>query len=118
MSDTAPDLDVVLRALANQHRREIVSALALQPLSIGQLAQRRGLSLPAIHKHITVLEDAGLVLRRKVGRANILTMDRGPLRSLQGWLGQFHAYWGTDAETLENYEESLRSDSAVIDQEE
>lgn len=96
-------LNSVFDALANSHRREIVHALAIQPRSISELADQRGLSLPAIHKHIRVLEEAEMVQRRKVGRTNYLAIERGPLRSLQAWVEQFHPYWGTDGETLENY---------------
>lgn len=94
-------------ALANPHRRAFVYLLGLQPYSISQLAQLRGLSLPAINKHITILESAGMVRRRKVGRTNVLTLDRSSLRALQAWLGQYHAYWGTSDESLENYDEYL-----------
>lgn len=96
-------LNQVFDALANEHRREIVYVLSLQPASIGQLASRRGLSLPAIHKHIKILEKAGFVLRKKVGRTNFLALNRDSLRVLQDWLMHYHAYWGTNAETLENH---------------
>jgi DNA-binding transcriptional ArsR family regulator len=102
------DLDRVFEALANAHRREIIYVLGLQPYSIHHLAELRGLSLPAIHKHIKILESAGVVKRRKIGRTNFLTLDRASLRGLQDWLAQYHAYWGTETETLENYEAFLR----------
>jgi DNA-binding transcriptional ArsR family regulator len=60
----------------------------------------------AIHKHLAILENARLIRRRKTGRTTYLTIDRQSLRSLQGWLAGFHPYWGTDAESLANYEES------------
>lgn len=101
------DLGRVFEALANEHRREIVRLLALQPRSISQLAELRGLSLPAIHKHVSALEDAGLVRRRKVGRSNVLALQRGPLQTLRAWVDDFHPWWGTDDETLENYATSL-----------
>ena len=104
------DLSPVFEAMANEHRREIIRMLALQPRSISQLARLRHLSLPAIHKHIRVLEDAALVRRRKVGRTNFLAIERGPLRDLHAWVEQFHPWWGTDAETLENYAGSLSND--------
>src|SRR5437870_7230462 len=112
MTEIPRDLDRVFEALANAHRREIVYLLGLQPYSIHHLAKMRGLSLPAIHKHIKILESAGMVKRRKIGRTNFLTLDRESLRSLQDWLGEYHAYWGTEQETLENYEASLRQQEA------
>jgi len=102
-TDVVDDLSRLFDALANEHRREIIRMLALQPRSISQLAQLRQLSLPAIHKHIRVLEGADLVRRRKLGRTNFLALDRKPLRGLQTWMEQFHPWWGTDEETLENY---------------
>jgi len=88
-------LDRLLDALANPHRRAIVMFLGLQPSAIHQLAQMRGLSLPAINKHIGILENAGLIHRRKRGRTNYLTLDPRPLRGLQAWVGEFHPYWGS-----------------------
>ena len=108
------DLDRVFEALANAHRREIVYVLGLQPYSIHHLADMRGLSLPAIHKHIKILESAGMVKRRKIGRTNFLILDRESLRGLQDWLGQYHAYWGTEEETLENYETFLSEKQANL----
>lgn len=101
-------LDNVFEALANEHRREIVYTLSLHPASIGQLAKMRGLSLPAIHKHIKILEKGGMVIRRKFGRTNFLSLNRNSLRVLQDWLSQYHAYWGANEETLENYEQYLK----------
>ncbi|UCG40163.1 MAG: winged helix-turn-helix transcriptional regulator [Acidimicrobiia bacterium] len=107
MAKEAQDLDEVFAAMANEHRRAVVLALALRPHSISELADRRGLSLPAIHKHVRVLEDAGMVLRRKSGRTNWLALRRVPLRELQEWTEQFNPGWGTDEETLENFAEHL-----------
>jgi len=100
-------LDKIFDALSNQHRREIVYVLGLQPCSISQLASMRGLSLPAIHKHIKMLEDAGMIVRKKTGRTNFLTLDRRSIRRLQDWLMQYQTYWGNDEETLENYSDYL-----------
>jgi DNA-binding transcriptional ArsR family regulator len=101
--DKGPKLDGVFDALANPHRRAILHALSLRPHSISQLATMRGLSLPAIHKHIVAMERVELVIRRKSGRTNILALNRAPLRHLQEWVGQFNPYWGDERETLENY---------------
>ena len=104
------DQNRVFDALASQHRREIIVALSLQPHSISQLAVMRGLSLPAIHKHVAVLENADMVIRKKIGRTNFLALKRAPLRQLQEWLGQFNPYWGNEGETLENYARHLGTD--------
>lgn len=109
-------LSGVFDALANEHRRGIVLLLALQPRSISQLAELRGLSLPAIHKHVRVLEDAAMVRRRKLGRTNFLALEREPLMRLQTWTAQFHAWWGAGSETLENYVEYLQRDQTQTEE--
>jgi DNA-binding transcriptional ArsR family regulator len=80
------DLDDVFEALANKHRREIIYVLSLEPCSISKLAFLRNLTLPAIHKHIEILEKGGLVTRRKIGQTNFLTLNPESLRGLQEWL--------------------------------
>ena len=104
------DLDNVFEALANKHRREIIYVLGLQPHSTSQLASMRDLSLPAIHKHIKILENAGMIKAKKIGRTKFLTLNRKSLRGLQDWLMQYHTYWGTSEETLENYAKYLQKE--------
>src|SRR3989344_5478863 len=96
-------LSDTFEALANEHRRSIVYRLSLQPASITQLANAEKLSLPAIHKHIKILERSKLTRRKKSGRTNFLALDRTALRALRDWIEQYHAYWGSNEETLENY---------------
>ena len=103
----SPDLDAIFEALANKHRREMIYALGLQPHSVSQLASMRDLSLPAIHKHIKILEDSGLIKAKKIGRTHFLALNRRTLLGLQDWLMQYQAYWGNNEETLENYAQYL-----------
>ena len=106
----AASLDTVFTALANAHRRAIVYTLGLQPASIAQLAQQQKMTLPAIHRHIVVLERAGLVKRKKVGITNFLALNRNGLLMMQDWITQYKAYWGTNEETLENYVARIQKD--------
>lgn len=103
MVKTTHDLDIIFEALANQHRRDIIYTLGLQPHAISQLATMQKLSLPAIHKHIKILKNAGMILQKKIGRTHFLTLNKQSLRSLQNWLMQYHTYWGNDDESLANY---------------
>jgi DNA-binding transcriptional ArsR family regulator len=107
-------LDMVLSALANPHRRAIVSTLGLQPASIAQLALAQKMSLPAIHRHILVLEQAGLVQRKKVGVSNFLALNRSGLLLMQDWIAEYQAYWGTNQETLENYVARIQKDEIKL----
>lgn len=110
------NLDKVFEALAHKHRREIIYVLSLQPHSISQLASMRELSLPAIHKHIKLLEKADLILRKKTGHTNFLTLNRKALRGLQEWLMQYHPYWGNNEETLENYAQYLEKKEKAMEE--
>ena len=99
----SPKLDAVLDALANQKRRAIVHDLSFQPSTITRLARKNDLSLPAIHKHIRTLEQAQLIVRRKVGRTNFVALDASALSLAQDWIMQYHTKWGSVDATLANY---------------
>ena len=64
-----------------------------------------------------MLEEAGLVTRRKRGRTTFLALDRAAIRGLLAGLASYHAYWGSEKETLENYERYLASDQPYTEEE-
>jgi DNA-binding transcriptional ArsR family regulator len=107
-------LDKAFDALANEKRRSIITSLSLQPLSISKLAQFNDLSLPAIHKHIKILEQAELVCRRKIGRTNFLVLNHDSLILVQQWLLQHQAHWGSAKATLENYAPPRSAQSSFL----
>jgi DNA-binding transcriptional ArsR family regulator len=96
-------LDAILVALANQKRRSIIHDLSLHPATIGRLANHNNLSLPAIHKHMRILEDTKLIVRKKAGRTNFVALNSSTLSLVQAWIMQFHTAWGSTEATLENY---------------
>lgn len=103
MNITAGELDTLFMALSHDKRRDMVHELSLQPSTVQHLAVNHGLSLPAIHKHVRLLEKAKLLVRKKVGRTNFVAINREGLQKAQAWSSQFRADWGNDQETLENY---------------
>ncbi|HTE57819.1 MAG TPA: metalloregulator ArsR/SmtB family transcription factor [Verrucomicrobiae bacterium] len=103
ISYDSPQLDAVLEALANPKRRGIVHDLSLQPATVSQLAQRRDLSLPAIHKHIRTLERAELIIRRKAGRTNFVALNPTTLGLLKNWIMHYQTEWGNTQASFENY---------------
>ncbi len=107
-------LDSLFAVLANKHRRAIIQRLSLQPSSISELADDLGLSLPAIHKHIALLEEAKYVQRKKSGRTYFIALKRTGLLVAQDWVNQFHTYWGSDDESLENYVKSIENKKLII----
>jgi len=108
ISGSEDQLDLLYSALSHQKRRAMLLTLSFRPATVGQLATEHDLSLPAIHKHIRIMEEAELIQRKKVGRTNFVAIRRSGVLAAQAWLNQFKAYWGSDAETLENYLSSLQ----------
>lgn len=103
MKHEGQQLDDVFTALANKYRRAIVHRLSLHPSSISKLSDELKLSLPAIHKHIKLLEKAKLLQRKKSGRSHFLALNRNAFTVIRAWVEQYHSYWGGNAETLDNY---------------
>lgn len=107
-STSVTQLDNAFQALAHTKRRGMIYTLSFRPATINQLATEFKLSLPAMHKHIKVLEKAKLIHRRKAGRTNFVALNRRSLSATQKWLNQFMTGWGNDKETLENYIASMQ----------
>lgn len=106
--DYSPQLDAIFAALAHNKRRGMVQALAFRPATVTQLAREFELSLPAMHKHIRMLEQAQLIRRQKVGRINFVALNQQSLAVVQAWIMQYRTEWGSDKETLENYIASFK----------
>ncbi|CAN5558183.1 hypothetical protein BH20ACT15_BH20ACT15_15660 [soil metagenome] len=82
-------LDGTFGALSHPTRRQIVLRLREGDASVSELAAPYNVSLPAISKHIGVLEDAGLLFRRKQGREYRCTLATSPLQEVESWLRRF-----------------------------
>ncbi len=105
----SPKLNHLFDALGHAKRRGMIESLSYRPATVSQLAVEYKLSLPAMHKHLRVLERAQLIRRKKAGRTNFVALDRRSLRAAQEWLNQYRTDWGNDAESLENYIASFKS---------
>jgi predicted transcriptional regulator len=103
-----PELDNVLVALANQKRRIILHELSLMPSSVSKLAKYAELSLPAIHKHLRILESADLIIRKKYGRTNFIALNPKTFGLAQLWIGQYKTNWGNPQASLTNYIARMR----------
>jgi len=97
------ELDATFQALADPTRRAIVAALARGQASVSELARPHRMSLPAVMKHLRVLQKAGLVTQRKSGRTRQCRLSARPLQRAEAWISQYHAFWGTQFEALDRY---------------
>jgi DNA-binding transcriptional ArsR family regulator len=78
---------------------------------ITELAKPFDMSLPALSRHIRVLEDAGLIARTVEGRIHQCALNAGPLRSVENWLGHYRQFWEGNLESLARHVETDRNPS-------
>lgn len=93
-------LDLVFKALGDQTRREILARLADKPAMVGELAEPFNMSLPAVGKHLRVLEKAGLVERKINGRIHHCSLSPIPLHRAELWLEQYSRFWNETLDSL------------------
>ena len=96
-------LDATFAALADPTRRAILARLALGELSVGDLAQPFEMSLPAVSKHLSVLETAGLVVREREGRVRRCRLTSAPLRGAAEWISSYRRFWEEQLDALARY---------------
>jgi DNA-binding transcriptional ArsR family regulator len=93
-------LDAVFSALSDPTRRAIVVRLADGEASVSELAEPFDVSLPAITKHLAVLERAGLLEHRKEGRVRHCRLVATPMRDADEWLSTYRVFWERRLESL------------------
>lgn len=94
-------LDATFRALADPTRRGMLANLALGEKSIGELASPFKMTFAGASKHVKVLEDAGLIARRKLGRTHLISIEAKPLEEAERWLRQWEKFWNTRLDRLQ-----------------
>ncbi len=87
------ELDAVFSALANPTRRAILACLAQGEATVNVLAEPFDMSLPAVSKHIRVLENAGLITRGRNAQYRPCTLNAQPLEALADWTDQYRHIW-------------------------
>jgi DNA-binding transcriptional ArsR family regulator len=93
--------DSTFAALANATRRDILSRLAGGEATIGELADAYDMSLNGVSKHVMMLEQAGLVTRRKEWHTHYICLNPEPLRAAYEWLDFYRAFWEQKLDALE-----------------
>jgi DNA-binding transcriptional ArsR family regulator len=93
-------LGATFGALADPTRRAIVERLTRGEASVGELAEPFDMSLPAISKHLSVLEDAGLLVRTKEGRIRHCRLIEEPMRDAFEWIATYGSFWEEQLDSL------------------
>jgi DNA-binding transcriptional ArsR family regulator len=99
-------LDRTFAALVDPTRRAIVAQLERQDgASVSELARPFAIKLPAVMKHLDVLDDAGLITRSKAGRVVTVRLSPEPMREAMDWLRRYERFWSGSLDRLAAYAE-------------
>jgi DNA-binding transcriptional ArsR family regulator len=96
-------LDATFSALSDATRRGILARLALGETSVSELAEPYAMSLPAVSKHLRVLERAGLVTRKKSGRVHRCRLVSRPMKDAALWIEDYRQFWEAQLDSLEEF---------------
>src|SRR4051812_47862552 len=106
----SPDtLSATFAALADPTRRAILARLSKGESSVTELAEPFEMSLPAVTKHLKVLENAGLISRSKQAQWRPCRLEAEPLRDATDWLEQYRQHWEARLDRLEDYLRDLQT---------
>jgi DNA-binding transcriptional ArsR family regulator len=104
-------LSVTFAALADPTRRAILAQLAQGEASVTELAQPFAMSLPAISKHLKVLERAGLITRSREAQWRPCRLEADPLKDAAGWIDQYRQFWEENLDRLDDYLTRLQANA-------
>jgi DNA-binding transcriptional ArsR family regulator len=108
--DMSPDrLDHTFAALADPTRRAILARLATGEATVTELARPFEISIPAISRHLKVLERAGLIARGREAQRRPRTLQAEPLKEAVDWLQQYRQFWEQSLDRLEQYVTELQA---------
>lgn len=107
---TTPDpLSTTFAALADPTRRAILAKLASGETSVTELAKPFEISMPAISRHLKVLEHAGLIVRGREAQWRPCRLEAKPLKEVAGWVESYRAYWEESFTRLADYLVELKA---------
>ena len=102
-------LSTTLAALADPTRRAILARLASGECSVTELAAPFDMSMPAVSKHLGVLERAGLISRRREAQWRPCQIEAGPLKEVSDWAEHYRHLWEARLDRLDKYLETLKA---------
>lgn len=109
---TADRLSATFAALADPTRRAILARLALGETSVSKLAAPFEISLPAVSKHLKVLERAGLITRGRDAQMRPCKIDASALIGVDDWLAEYRKLWEARLDRLDDYLQAVKAQQA------
>jgi DNA-binding transcriptional ArsR family regulator len=104
----ADQLSTTLAALADPTRRAILQRLSSGEVTVTELARPFEMTLPAVSKHLKVLERAGLIARGREAQWRPCRLEAGPLKEVASWVGDYHRFWEESFDRLDAYLKELK----------
>ncbi|HET8825835.1 MAG TPA: metalloregulator ArsR/SmtB family transcription factor [Terriglobales bacterium] len=101
-------------AIADPTRRAILGRLALGETSVTELAKPFEMSMPAVSKHLKVLERAGLIARGREAQWRPCRLEAGPLRDAAAWIEDYRRFWSAHIDALERHLDRMNSPRPTI----
>jgi len=101
-------LSITFSALADPTRRAILAKLASGECSVTELAEPFDMSMPAVSKHLRVLERAGLIARGREAQWRPCRLEAGPLKDVSEWAEHYRHIWEARLDRLDNYLKELK----------
>jgi len=105
---TSDQLSTTFAALADPTRRAILARLLLGECSVGELAEPFEMSMPAVSKHLRVLERAGLIAQRRDAQWRRCRIKAGPLKEVSDWTERYRQIWEERLDRLDEYVQQLK----------
>ena len=115
MPITKDSLSLTFAALADPTRRQILARLANGELSVTQLAEPFKMTMPAVSKHLKVLERAGLVVRGRQAQWRPAKLQAAPLREAADWVEQYRRNWEESFDKLDAYLKIIQKEDKETD---
>ena len=109
---TTDTLSLTFAALADPTRRQILARLANGELSVTQLAEPFKMTMPAISKHLKVLERAGLVVRGRQAQWRPARLHAAPLKEAADWVEQYRQHWEESFDKLDAYLKTIQEEGS------
>ena len=107
---TEDSLSATFSALADPTRRSILAQLARGEATVNELAAPHAMSLPAVSRHLKVLERAGLVVKSRDAQWRPCRLDAAPLREVDAWMAPYRAFFETRFDRLGEHLKTMKSD--------
>jgi DNA-binding transcriptional ArsR family regulator len=107
---TPDPLSATFAALADPTRRAILARLAAGETSVTELAAPFRMSMPAVSKHLKVLEHAGLIARSREAQWRPCRLEAGPLRDVAQWVDHYRQFWEQSFDRLDHYLKELQKE--------